>query len=100
MSITPQNFDPHAEAIDGPERAWSDYETARADFMAHRDEVAEAVARSRTYTVEVPLITSAVPVVVAVSSAWHRPRRWPAWVALGLLVVVAALLALAVAVPS
>ncbi|MDJ0323204.1 hypothetical protein QMG61_05430 [Cryobacterium sp. PH31-AA6] len=104
MSITPTNFDPHAEAIDGPRLAWSDPEISRLDLMENRpwarEAVAAAVARSRTYTVEVPLITTSIPAPVPVSSVWHRPRVWPAWVALALLVIVVALEALAVAVSS
>jgi hypothetical protein len=90
-----------ADDIDGPRLAWSDPEISRLNLMENRqwarDAVAAAVARSRTYTVEVPLTTSSIP-AAPVPSPPRRPHVWPAWVGFGLLAVVVALLALAVQV--
>jgi hypothetical protein len=47
MSITPPQFDPHADSIDGPALVWSDPEISRLDLMENREWVRVAVARSK-----------------------------------------------------
>jgi hypothetical protein len=60
MSITPPQFDPHADSIDGPAYAWSDPEISRLDLMENREWVRVAVARSKAAPYQ-PIITITGP---------------------------------------
>jgi hypothetical protein len=97
MSISPRNFDPHAESIDGPARAWSDPEISRLDLMENRPWVREAVAKVRTSPTPYIALVSVIPDPPVVIRG-HVPVL--AWVGLALVLIVAGLLVLAAAVFS
>ncbi|MDY7542647.1 MULTISPECIES: hypothetical protein [unclassified Cryobacterium] len=88
MSISPRNFDPHADDIDGPNLAWSDPEISRIGVHEERSSLDLAVARALTLP----------PVPTAPVAPTRRQHRTLPWVATALVVLVAALLVLAVVI--
>jgi hypothetical protein len=91
--ITPPQFDPHAEGIDGPTpEAFSDPEISRLDLMENRPWVREHV--SRRVHVE-PKRSRAIVTVPPVAHRARKERHPLAWIAGILALIVFALLGLA-----